>query len=231
MRMKPEHASRLNELLLLSHLSPRSTLILVRRIARCINAERELNRTFFNGEERKAKAGLPFTKRQLTAIKKLRQEALRGYKASLYNLGSWIYQNDELLTSMYGFDGICDVLEVNLVHRAEVIECTEDMGRAISAVAFVSGLEDSASKQSGRHPEDWKDGPLFQVFMAMMMKAMVENRAAMPDPFAPGAPLHGLPTYHPQADGTMARKSASLVVHSPDGSSRVVERKVEKSNG
>lgn len=63
------------------------------------------------------------------------------------------------------------------------------------------------------------------------MKAMAENRAAMPNPFAPGGPLHGMPTYHLQPDGTLARKSASLTVHSSDGSSRVVERKVEKSNG
>ncbi|WP_224795744.1 hypothetical protein [Pseudomonas fluorescens] len=186
-------------------------------------------RAYFAAEIKKAEGGLPFTRRQLTTIKAAQKAASKSHKETLLNIGTWLYQNDEMLTARYGFDGICDVLEVNPVHRAEVIEYAEDMRRAISAIAFVSGFEDSASKQSGRHPEDWKDGPLFDVFMQMMRKAMVENRSTMPDPFAPGGPFHGMPTYYQQPDGTMARKSVSLLVHSPDGSSRVFERIVEKA--
>lgn len=68
---------------------------------------------------------------------------------------------------MYGFEGICELLEVNPAHRAEVVQYTSDMDRAIFAVAFESGLEESASRQSGRHPADWKDGPLYQAFWEM----------------------------------------------------------------
>lgn len=227
MRMKSEHARQMLELLALPHLSLRSQLILMRRYARHLNTERSLTRAFFRDELKKAEAGLPFTKRQVKAIKEVQSKASDSYKTVAVGLGTWLYQNDKGLTSKYGFDGICDVLEVNRVHRAEALEYAEDRGRAISAIAFISGVEDSASSQSGRRPADSKDGPLFHVFLTMMMKAMVENRAAMPDPFAPGGPFHGMPTYYAQPDGTMARKSASLVVHSPDGSSRVVERKIE----
>ncbi|MEA9994284.1 hypothetical protein QN382_19020 [Pseudomonas sp. 10B1] len=229
MRMKPEHLTRLCSLMDAPHLSLRSQFILVRRIVRNIHAERQLTRAHFAAEVKKAEAGLPFTQNTVTKIKETQDRARKSIKARLSDIGTWLYQNDQALTARYGFDGICDLLEVNPVHRAEVIEYAEDMGRAVSAIAFVSGYEESASQQSGRRPADSKEGPLFFVFLEMMMKAMSENRASMPDPFAPGAPLHGLPTYHKQPDGTLARKSASLVVHSPDGSSRVVERKLEKA--
>ncbi|WP_395599584.1 hypothetical protein AB4P95_20270 [Pseudomonas sp. A1437] len=231
MQMKPEHSLRLNQLLDLPHLTMRSQLILARRLARNAHTERNLTRAFFREEVAKAKAGLPFTKDRLAKVKAVRDEARESYRAGLMEIGSWLYENDAALTKQYGFDGICDLLEVNPVHRADVVKYADDMGRAISAIAFVSGLEESASQQSGRRPADSKEGPLFFVFLEMMMKAMVENRAAMPDPFAPGGPFHGVPSYHLQPDGTMARKSASLVVHSPDGTSRVIERKVEKNNG
>ena len=66
------------------------------------------------------------------------------------------------MTAQYGFAGLCDVLEVNGVHRTEVIEGAKDVRRGISAIAFICALEDSASVQSGRHPAECKDGPLYQ---------------------------------------------------------------------
>lgn len=175
MRMKPEHADRLNALLKLPHLSPRSTMILIRRMARLIHADHERAREFLNEQERKARAGLPSTKRQLAAVWKLRREGLRQYRTGLCALGSWICRNDVALTAHHGFEGICDALEVNPVHRGEVRASAEDRKRAVAAVAFVSGFEDSAGRQSGRHPIDWKDGPLFQIFMAMRQKSMAEG--------------------------------------------------------
>lgn len=231
MKMKPEHAKRLNQLLGMPHLTLRSQLILTRRLARDADAQRNLTRAFFREEMAKAKAGLPFTKDRLAKVEAVQKEARESFRAGLVEIGAWLYENDAALTARYGFDGICDLLEVNPVHRPDAIKYADDLGRAISAIAFVSGYEESASHHSRRRPADSKEGPLFQVFLEMMMKAMSENRAAMPDPFAPGGPFHGMPTYHRQPDGTLARKSASLTVHSPDGSSRVVERKVEKSNG
>ena len=71
---------------------------------------------------------------------------------------------------------ICELLEVNPVHRAEVVQYAGDMDRAIFAVAFESGLEESARRQSGRHPADWKDGPLYQAFWEMRAQVCAEAR-------------------------------------------------------
>ena len=91
-------------------------------------------------------------------------------------VGQWLLENDALLTTMYGFEGICELLEVSPMHRPEVIQYAGDMRRAIFAVAFESGLEESASRQSGRHPADWKDGPLYQAFWEMRAQICAEAR-------------------------------------------------------
>ena len=162
MQMKPEHVCRLSLLIERPHLSPRSQLILVRRMARHLNSERELSSSYFKAEVRKAKAELPFTKRRLAKIKEVQGKSLKAFKSGLSDIGAWLYLNDAALTARYGFEAICDLLEVNPVHRAEVIRYAKDMTRAIAAAAFDSGLEESASSQSGRYTADWKDGPLYQ---------------------------------------------------------------------
>ena len=135
MRMKPEHAARLQQLLTQTNLSPRSCLILARRMARHICTERSLNPG---------------------------HDAYPLHRKTLFAIGTWLCQNEEALTEQYGFDGLCDVLEVNEVHRAQVIEGAKDVRRGISAIAFICALEDSVSVQSGRHPAECKDGPLYQ---------------------------------------------------------------------
>ena len=100
---------------------------------------------------------------QLKMTRGLYKQARAGHERIASDVGQWLLENDALLTSMYGFEGICELLEVNPAHRPEVIQCAGDMDRAIFAVAFESGLEESTSRQSGRHPADWKDGPLYQV--------------------------------------------------------------------
>ena len=160
MRMKPEHAERLKQLLTLTDLSPRSSLILARRVARYICNERAMSHGC--AEIGKAETSLPFTRGQLAKIKQIQKEAAQLHRKTLLDIGTWLCQNEELLTEQYGFDGLCDVLEVNPVHRTEVIKHAEDMRRGISAIAFISALEDSASVQSGRQPAECKDGPLYQ---------------------------------------------------------------------
>ena len=86
---------------------------------------------------------------------------LEFYKTTLLEIGIWLYRNEELLTEQYGFEGICDVLEVNPVHRSEVMGLAKNTGRGVSVVAFISALEDSACSQSGKRPIEWKDGPLY----------------------------------------------------------------------
>lgn len=224
MQMKPEHAGRLSDLVVLPHLSPRSRLIVVRRIARESHAQWEETRFFFDRELEETRAGLPFTAKKLENVKVLRRQARDQHTKTLYHIGEWLYENDALLTERYGFDGICDVLEVNPTHRSEALEYADNKSRAISAVAFVSGLEESASRQSGRRKPDFKDGPLFKVFLEMMMKLMKDKPECMPDPAAPGGPLYGVPTYARQPDGSMVMNTPAVTVHSATGS-KVVKSK------
>ena len=166
--MKPEHADHLQRLLTLTSLSPRSRLILARRVARYICNERLLS---FGGVAiREAETGLPYTRGQLAKIHKIRNDASQSHRKTLADIGTWLCQNEEALTEQYGFAGLCDVLEVNPVHRAQVIEEAKDVRRGISAIAFISALEDSASGQSGKHPAESKDGPLYQALRVMVKK-------------------------------------------------------------
>ncbi|WP_190419141.1 hypothetical protein [Pseudomonas typographi] len=229
MQMKPKHAERLQEIAALPHLSPRSQLIIARRMARVYVAETEWGSSLLNAALRKAKAGLPFTEKRVAHLKEMREELRDDYGSSMVDLADWLYSVDRDITALYGFDGICDLLEVNPVHRAEVLEYAEDKSRAISAIAFVSGLEESASRQSGRHPADWKDGPLFNLFMRKFQQLMLDETNALPDPFAPGGPFYGVPTYHQHPDGTMVRATPALTVHDGADSKVVASRSGRRS--
>lgn len=165
MRIEPEHADRLKQLFRRPGLSLRSRLILARRLARYACTERSLSRGHANSEIREAEAGLPLTKGQLAKIRQSQKEA---HRTTLVDIGTWLCQHEEALTEQYGFEGICDVLEVNPVHRAEVIEGAKDMRRSISAIAFIAALEDSANVKSGQHPAECKDGPLYQALREKM---------------------------------------------------------------
>lgn len=224
MQMKPEHAAHLCDLLTLPHLSPRSRLIVVRRIARESHAQWEEVLIFFDRELEEARGGYPFTAKKFECIKALQRQARERHEKTTYHIGEWLYENDTLLTAKYGFDGICDVLEVNPAHRHEALEHADNKDRAISAVAFVGGLEESASRQSGRRRPDFKGGPLFDVFLKMMMRLMKDKPECMPDPTAPGGPLYGVPTYSQQPDGSMVMNTPAVTVHSAAGS-KVVKSK------
>ena len=120
--------------------------------------------------------GLPSTAKALKMIRGLYKQARSGHERIASDVGQWLLENDALLTTTYGFEGICELLEVNQAHRAEVVQYAGDMSRAIFAVAFESGLEESASRQSGRNPADWKDGPLYQAFWEMRVHVCAEAR-------------------------------------------------------
>ena len=174
--MKPEHAERLQTLVTVSHLSPRSRLLVLRRLARESHARWEVVQAFFDSEIKEAKAGLPSTAKALKKTRGFYKQAEDEHQQIASEVGRWLFKNDALLTTMYSFEGICELLEVNPVHRAEVVQDASDVDRAIFAVAFESGLEESASRQSGRYPADWKDGPLYQAFWEMRAKLCGSTR-------------------------------------------------------
>ena len=174
--MKPDHAERLKALVAIPHLSPRSRLLVLRRLARESHARWGAMQACFDSEIKGAKAGFPSAAKALKKIRGLRHQAQVEHQQTVCEVGQWLLENDTLLTSRYGFEGICELLEVNPVHRAEVVQYAGDMDRATFAVAFESGLEDSVSRQSGRHPADWKDGPLYQALWEMRTKLCEGSR-------------------------------------------------------
>lgn len=225
MQMKPEYARRLVELSRRGNNSPAITIIIARRYARHVIAERDLDREYYQQVLKEAESGLPFTAAKVLEIKTERGKRRSNRHQNMVDIANWLRRNDDLIVTLYGFDGVCDLLGVNPVHRAEAREYADEAAGTITAIAFVSGLEDSASVRSGRKQPDFKDGPLFNAFMAQMEQVMLDHPGAMPDPTAPGGPLYGIPTYTRQPDGTMVMNKPTLTVHSADGTSKVVKGK------
>jgi hypothetical protein len=167
-------------------------------------------------------AHLPFTKLELEAHDEGHRRSRDAHRKLLTSLGSAIRDSGDEIDAALGFDGICDALSVNPVHRAQVRADATSIG-LFAGIALIQGMEDSAHHLAGRKERDCTDAPLFNAYRAAVMDFLRRRPDAMPDPFAPGAPLHGMPTYHPTADGRMARKPPALSVHSRSGT-KVVDR-------
>lgn len=222
--MKPEHVRRLTELANRGDVEPLISLIIARRAARHMCAEREHDHTSFAAQIKAAKVGLPFTAGRVKELEDQREARRKKRRQNLLAIADWLLRADDYLTIVHGMDTILDVLQVNPVHRAEAADYACQAGATLSGVAFVAGLEDSASGRSGRNQSDHKDGPLFNAYMRQFEQMILDNPGAMPDPFAPDGPFYGIPTYTQQPDGSMARNAPTVTVHDASGS-RVVKGK------
>ena len=228
MRMKPEHARRLVELSNRGNNSLLTSLIIARRFARHVRNEDSHDYEQYRTELAAAQAGLPFTASKVAELKKSREAKQESRNQSLLKIAGWLRMADSLLVKFYGFERICDLLCVNPVHRAEAKALVTEASGTITAIAFIAGLEDSASTASGRRKPDWNDGPLFHAFHRQMMQIMLDNPDAMPDPFAPDGPFYGVPTYTQQPDGTMVMNTPTVTVHGASGS-KVVRGKPRRA--
>ena len=225
MRMKPRHFDALAAKSC-QVLSPRTRLIVSRRILRDVLAIDADEKAVLLLAIRRLKRNLPFSRSKLAEIEQLLSDCRKANRELLISYGQMLRGYHRELEAAMTFEQLCEVLCVNPAHRQEVA----DIEKGLFAITWIGGqFEDSATHYG-------KDGvtgagPVTRAIGAAMQDWMLNNMDKLPDPFAPGGPFHGVPTYYQQPDGSMARKSASLVVHSPDGSSRVIERKVEKTNG
>lgn len=159
MRMKPEHYKRLCELSNRGNNEPLISLIIARRAARHMCAEREHDHEHFTAEIKEAKAGLPFTAAKLSALEAEWESRRTGRRKNLLAIADWMLRADDYLTIVHGMDTIMDVLAVNPVHRDEAAADAADARSTLSGIALIAGLEDSASVRSGRNQADHKDGP------------------------------------------------------------------------
>ncbi|QQE85353.1 hypothetical protein [Pseudomonas putida] len=224
MRMKPEHARRLLELANRGNVEPLISLIIARRAARHMCAEREHDHAYYAEQIKVASTGLPFTASKVKELEAQREARRKSRRNNFLVIADWLLRADDYLTIVHGLDTILDVLSVNPVHRAEAAEYAAEARGTLSGVAFVAGLEDSASTKSGRKEPDFKNGPLFNACMRQFEQMLLDNPGALPDPFAPGGPFYGIPTYTQMPDGSMVRNSPTVTVHDAEGS-RVVTGK------
>lgn len=206
------------------HLSPRTRLIVMRRILREVLAQDDREQTILRMALRAMKRRLPFTQSRVTELEKLRSDCREANRAVLIDYGQVLRDYHHELEASMTFDELCDVLGVNPVHRAEVA----DIEKGLFAITWIGGQFEDSSAYYGKDGVTGA-GPVTRAIGAAMHDFMIKNMDKLPDPFAPGGPFHGVPTYHPQPDGTLARKSASLVLHNANGSSRVVERNIERA--
>lgn len=216
--MKPEHVRRLTDLANRGNVEPLISLIIARRAARHLCAEREHDHAYYAAHIKAAKAGLPFTASKVKALEAEQDARRKGRRRNFLAIADWLLRADDYLTIVHGLDAILDVLAVNAVHRAEAAEYAVEARGTLSGVAFVAGLEDSASTKSGRNQPDFKDGPLFNAYMRQFEQIMLDNPGSLPDPCAPGGPLYGIPTYTQMPDGTMVRNAPTVTVHDSQGS-------------
>lgn len=170
MRMKADHASRLYELMDLPHLSRRTKLILARRIARHLSNERRWARSQSEREIGQTATVFPSNIDVLPSCRR-RYARWDTYNRSLAAIGTWVSQNEGSMTAEYGFDGICDVLNVNPVHRTCMRGHATTKNAGILEIVIGAGLEDSAASLSGRNPAELKDGALYQALWEEMKRA------------------------------------------------------------
>lgn len=222
MRMKPEHFDFL-AVKVCQELSLRTRLIVMRRILRHVMACDLDERTTVKQMIRKFKTRLPFSAAQVAKLETLLKDCRHCNRELILEYGLIIRSLSKQIQLAMSFAQLCDVLCVNPVHRAEAFAADDG---SLYGVLWIGGqFEDSAHHhgKSGRYTS----GPITRAVDTVTQDFIIHNSHLLPDPTAPGGPLYGVPTYYQQPDGTMARKSASLTVHDADGSSRVVERKIE----
>ncbi|MBJ2267776.1 hypothetical protein JFT60_10385 [Pseudomonas sp. MF6772] len=211
MLMKPEHFDRLADKSV-QVLSLRTRLIVTRRILREVLAQDEREKMILRMSIRQLKRKLPFTQGKLTEIEQLLRDCWKANRDILISYGQMLRDSHHAFEGDLGWEGLCDVLCVNRVHRGEAGE--HDKG--LFGLTWIGGQFEDSSTHYGSDVTG--GGPITRAISAAMQEWMLKNMDKMPGPFAPGGPLYGLPLYTQQADGTMVMSTPAVTVHSADGS-------------
>lgn len=170
--------------------SPRIKLIVIRRLCRllalelnAIHAERRALRR----QARKSRILLPSDtgadlERNLEQLaEEYRDEASDSLCRALARLGRMVALDREGMAATLGFDGLCDVLNINPAHR----ELAYREGHtSLRELAFIAGLEDSA-EHNGRN---WKGPIFFACWLARLELIRESPEHLLTDLFALGDP-------------------------------------------
>ncbi|MFA0917304.1 hypothetical protein ACDH53_03245 [Pseudomonas tremae] len=172
-------------------LPPRAMFILIQRCIRISLRHRDQireERRVFRREAGKLKAYLPFAQRQMDILmeksRSHRHDELKVIKQGLVGFGYNLMKDVDGWFKTIGFDGVCDLLSVNPVHRVDARLSSE---RSLAGLIYVERLEYSASPSS----EEWgRGGPLFEAcFEAMMNWIRTAPEDDLPDLFGPSSPF------------------------------------------
>lgn len=174
-------------------LPPRALFILIQRCIRISLRHKDQigeERRVFRREAGKLKSFLPFTKGQIeTLINKSRthrDDELQSLRKGLVGFGFTLIHDKERVFEKIGFDGLCDLLSINPVHRADARAMEE---QSLAGLIYVARLECSVNPKS----EEWgSGGPLFEACMlAMMDWIRTAPDEDLPDLFGPNSPFAG----------------------------------------
>ncbi|MFJ2456416.1 hypothetical protein ACIOWK_32735 [Pseudomonas protegens] len=215
MMMKPEHFDRLAAKSC-QVLSPRTHLIVIRRILREVLAQDEREKTILRMAIRQLKRKLPFTKSKLAKVEKLLSDCHKANRDLLIDYGQFLRDYHRELELTMTFDQLCEVLCVNPVHRQEVA----DIEKGLFAITWIGGQFEDSATHYGKDGVS-SAGPVTRAIGAAMQDFMIKNSHLLPDPFAPGGPLYGIPTYSQMPDGSMVMNTPAVTVHSATGSKAV----------
>lgn len=218
MRMKPEHFDRLVELSCREGLSLRIYLIMMRRALRHVIAEDEQERQEQSRAIRAFKRNLPWSKSALDKYLEACRALQQHNRELIVMYGCYLRDHHVALEAELGWGGLCDVLCVNPAHRAEAAKAD----KGLFGITWIGRqFEDSATYYGSN---DTGKGPITRAISAAMTTWMINNMDKLPDPFAPGGPFYGIPTYTQMPDGSMRRNAPTVTVHDSEGS-RVVTGK------
>lgn len=223
MRMKAENFQRLCEIGEQPYQSTRAQLLIVRRVVRHICSCREEHDRELARLIRQAKRGLPFTQAALDGLLANKRESQQLDRGAIKAMGAQIVAIDRDIKRIMTFAHVADIFAIGISRRAEAETYYAEHG--LLGLLFTAQLEDTASMRDGDWYRYYSDrGPSVIAVHEYMIDWMTKNSDKLPDPFAPGAPFYGMPTYSMKPDGTLQRNAPALTVHSQDGSSRVVKR-------
>ncbi|GAB3394968.1 hypothetical protein [Azotobacter armeniacus] len=186
--MKAEHLHILADLSARPTASARTRLIAIRRLCRAFALELDAisaERRALRRQAGKLRPFLPFTWLAVDELERQaadhRSEVKNDLCQALAGFGRMLMLDHKRMIESLGFDGLCDLLNVNPVHRNEIRRREH---AELSEIVFVEGLEDSAEHQGA----DWKDGPLFNACYYAMME-LIRTRPQLPVLFASDKPF------------------------------------------
>lgn len=182
-------------------LSQRTMLILTRRVIQQGLRHREqirAERRIFRREAGKLKAYLPFAEKQIDVLMEKsrthRQADMDEIRKGLVGTGYHLIHDTDGTYSAIGFEGVCDLLNINPVHR-QAIQRNE---LSLAGLIYIARLENSAASRS----EEWGEGgPLFEAcFAAMCDWIRTAPKEDLPDLFGPRSPFADRGVVHVKAE-------------------------------